>query len=73
MDDLIKKQYEKMDDATLVATWAKATDWTTRRMQETGTKYNGIGGVYNHSDFEVALHKIELLENEMQKRGVTYG
>jgi len=60
-----------LTNAQLLSRYRLATKWTSDRMQVTGTDKNKLGERYNHEEFMVALTKIELMEEEIQKRRLT--
>jgi hypothetical protein len=69
----MKKDPKDMTDQELLDTWKLACSWTEKRMQVTGTNKNELGKPYDHQEFMIALSKIEKLEDELQRRKITYG
>ena len=70
------KPYEEMTDEELVETYKIACDWTSKRMQVTGTNKNELGEEITQEkieEFEIALKKIEKLEDLMRARKINYG
>ena len=68
---MLKPLIELTNDE-LLERYKVAVNWTSKRMQVTGTTKNSLGEPYNHKQFLVALKRIEELEDEMNKRGIVF-
>lgn len=61
-----------MTDEQLLETYKKGTKWAIDHGQVTGTDKNELGEKYNDAEWQTALNRIEKIEKELQKRGLSY-
>lgn len=67
------KPIPELTDTELLDKYKAGSLWVTGHMQVTGTDKNELGTKYNHEMFMTGLKRLEVIENELMKRGITYG
>lgn len=63
---------ETLPDDRLLSVYEETKDWLNRHMAETGTdnKLDVSGNPYNHERWEIKLHYLERIEEELMRRGL---
>jgi hypothetical protein len=68
----IMKKIEDMTNEELREAFKKGKVWLLQHSEVIGTTKTELGEEYNHEEFMKGLDRLELIENELQKRGETY-
>lgn len=67
-----KTPIPEMTDEQLLDSYKKGTKWALDHAQVTSTDKNELGEIYNDQEWQIALNRIERIEKELQKRGLSY-